>query len=146
MEPLCRAFLCQTCIFDLMVFVIQKLRKESSKNHPVSAALWAEGAAESARTSTAFGRRAAHGPWEDTGLGGEPRRLGDIGWPCCSLSCVSCVSCRYRWSKPNKPNSFNSPSLVKMQKWQKLPKIFGRRMQSCTSVWRSCWLHVVTLC
>ena len=79
MEPLCRAFLCQTCIFYLMVFVIQKLRKESSKNHPVSAALWAEGAAESARTSTAFGRRAAHGPWEDTGLGGEPRRLGDIG-------------------------------------------------------------------
>lgn len=56
------------------------------------------------------------------------------------------VLCRYRWSKPNKPNSFNSPSLVKMQKWQKLPKIFGRRMQSCTSVWRSCWLHVVTLC
>ena len=30
-----------------------------------------EGAAESAGSSTAFGRRAAHGPWEDTGLGGE---------------------------------------------------------------------------
>ncbi len=144
MEPLCRAFLCQKCVF-YFVGVRNPRRRNRLYQDPVSGrgiVAICKPCKPCSPWRSCRKRGIFNGVWKKscsrpmgryrTWRWAKQRRRR---WHWVTLGeCVGPCRRSDRWSKP-------SPSLV-MRKWQKLHKIFGRRMQSCTSVWRS-WSHVV---